>query len=395
MKLILAIVSNDDSGAVSSAITREGFSVTKLATTGGFLMAGNTTFISGVEDDKVDTVIGIIAKYSSRRTQIVPQHLHHGSGDVLLLPRGSHRGRFHHLCAERGPLREGVMEFPGFLGNAPVKEALSQAFSAGRFPHALLLQGEPGVGKRTFARLLAQALVCRHKDRAPCGECPSCVRAKAGSHPDIRVLEGSGATRSLSVEQIKELTMDAYRAPEEAQVSVYILLMGNRPLEPAQNKLLKLIEEPPAHGVFLLVCPSAELLLPTIRSRVQSFLLLPPSEEEAAAYVAAREGGGSPACPGAGHPVPGEYRPDAPGAGRRGGGPGFFHCRGTGQRAVGTRGARHAVGGGAPAEKPGNCSGRCSHGCPLFSGTPWCCGQEAARCWGARRNWRTSWGTCP
>ena len=72
MKLILAIVSNDDSGAVSSALTREGFSVTKLATTGGFLMAGNTTFISGVEDGKVDEVIGIIAKYSSRRTQIVP-----------------------------------------------------------------------------------------------------------------------------------------------------------------------------------------------------------------------------------------------------------------------------------------------------------------------------------
>ena len=80
MKLILAIVSNDDSGAVSSAITREGFSVTKLATTGGFLMAGNTTFISGVEDDKVDTVIGIIAKYSSRRTQIVPSSIAYGAG---------------------------------------------------------------------------------------------------------------------------------------------------------------------------------------------------------------------------------------------------------------------------------------------------------------------------
>ena len=61
MKLILAIVSNDDSGAVSSALTRGGFSVTKLATTGGFLMAGNTTFISG-----------IIAKHSRRRTQVVP-----------------------------------------------------------------------------------------------------------------------------------------------------------------------------------------------------------------------------------------------------------------------------------------------------------------------------------
>ncbi len=80
MKLILAIVSNDDSGAVSSALTREGWcpahkprpAATKLATTGGFLMAGNTTFISGVDDEKVDDVIGIISKYSSRRTQIVP-----------------------------------------------------------------------------------------------------------------------------------------------------------------------------------------------------------------------------------------------------------------------------------------------------------------------------------
>ena len=67
MKLILAIVSNDDSGAVSSALTRGGFSVTKLATTGGFLMAGNTTFISGVEDEKVDEVIGIIAKPAAER----------------------------------------------------------------------------------------------------------------------------------------------------------------------------------------------------------------------------------------------------------------------------------------------------------------------------------------
>ncbi len=72
MKLILAIVSNDDSGAVSSALTREGYSVTKLATTGGFLMAGNTTFIAGVDDEKVDDVISIISKQSSRRTQIVP-----------------------------------------------------------------------------------------------------------------------------------------------------------------------------------------------------------------------------------------------------------------------------------------------------------------------------------
>ena len=72
MKLVLAIVSNDDSGMVSAALTREGFSVTKLATTGGFLMAGNTTFIVGTDNDKGDQVIDIVSKQSSRRTQVVP-----------------------------------------------------------------------------------------------------------------------------------------------------------------------------------------------------------------------------------------------------------------------------------------------------------------------------------
>lgn len=72
MKLVLAIVSNDDSSMVASSLTKNGFSVTKLATTGGFLKAGNTTFISGVEDDKVDEVIALISKQSSRRTQLVP-----------------------------------------------------------------------------------------------------------------------------------------------------------------------------------------------------------------------------------------------------------------------------------------------------------------------------------
>ena len=72
MKLIFAIVSNDDSSMVASALTKNGFYATKLATTGGFLKAGNTTFICGVDDEKVDRVIDIIAKQSSRRTQLVP-----------------------------------------------------------------------------------------------------------------------------------------------------------------------------------------------------------------------------------------------------------------------------------------------------------------------------------
>ncbi len=72
MKLIFAIVNKDDSGSVSSALTREGFSVTKLATTGGFLMSGNTTFLVGTDDSRVDEVISIIEKHSKKRTQMVP-----------------------------------------------------------------------------------------------------------------------------------------------------------------------------------------------------------------------------------------------------------------------------------------------------------------------------------
>ena len=72
MKLILAIVSNDDAAAVNRSLTKERFQVTKLSTTGGFLKAGNTTLMIGTDDDKVDHVIELIASQSSRRTQLVP-----------------------------------------------------------------------------------------------------------------------------------------------------------------------------------------------------------------------------------------------------------------------------------------------------------------------------------
>ena len=72
MKLVLAIVNKDDSSMVSTALTKEGFSVTKLATTGGFLMAGNTTFLVGVEDERVDQVLSTIEKHSKKRTQMIP-----------------------------------------------------------------------------------------------------------------------------------------------------------------------------------------------------------------------------------------------------------------------------------------------------------------------------------
>ncbi len=86
MKLILAIVSNDDSSSVSSALTKENFQVTKLATTGGFLRAGNTTLIMGVEDDKVEHCIEIIGSECKKRTEIVPSSASYDIGRYASFP---------------------------------------------------------------------------------------------------------------------------------------------------------------------------------------------------------------------------------------------------------------------------------------------------------------------
>lgn len=72
MKMLLSIISNDDSAAVQAALTSEGFFMTKLATTGGFLKAGNTTFLMGVNDNEVDKVLAIIGKYSKKRKTVLP-----------------------------------------------------------------------------------------------------------------------------------------------------------------------------------------------------------------------------------------------------------------------------------------------------------------------------------
>lgn len=86
MKLILAILSNDDSPAASNALNKNGFQVTKLATTGGFLRAGNTTLIVGCEDEKVQDAINIIGEYSSKRTGIVPSTASYDIGRYASFP---------------------------------------------------------------------------------------------------------------------------------------------------------------------------------------------------------------------------------------------------------------------------------------------------------------------
>lgn len=175
------------------------------------------------------------------------------------------------------------MRFDGFAGNTEVKQQLSLAFEEDRLPHALILEGAAGCGKRTLAGILAKAAVCTAANKAemPCGVCPGCVKAAAGSHPDIYRAEGTGAARSFHVEAIRFIRSDAYIKPNEAPHKVYLLFQAESMSEQAQNALLKILEEPPAQVLFILTCVSASALLPTIRSRAQIFTLDTVSEQEA------------------------------------------------------------------------------------------------------------------
>ncbi len=86
MKLVMAIVSNDDANKVQSALVKERYQITRLATTGGFLMSGNTTLICGTDNEKVEDVIDIISKHSKKRTQMVPTTSSYGVGMYSAFP---------------------------------------------------------------------------------------------------------------------------------------------------------------------------------------------------------------------------------------------------------------------------------------------------------------------
>lgn len=177
------------------------------------------------------------------------------------------------------------MQFGDFVGNGPVKKQLAAEIDAGRFPHALLLEGMAGTGRRTLARRIAAAAVCRSTDGAarPCGVCAACQKTV---HPDIAEWGGDGAP--LTVDTIRRLREEAFILPNESPYRVMILAEAEAMTVQAQNALLKILEEPPAHVLFVLTCDKRTSLLETIRSRCVCLSLSPVEWEEAAPVLRAR-----------------------------------------------------------------------------------------------------------
>ncbi len=167
-------------------------------------------------------------------------------------------------------------------GNSKICERVRLMLACERIPHALMLEGDAGTGRQTLAFYIAAFCMCEGAAR-PCGTCKGCHMAKIGSHPDVTVISPDG--KQLSVDKIRNLRQDAYLSPAIASRKVYIIEKAETMNPSAQNALLKILEEPPANVIFILITESAERLLTTVRSRCITLSLLPPPRDEAIRYI--------------------------------------------------------------------------------------------------------------
>lgn len=168
---------------------------------------------------------------------------------------------------------------PRFCYNKRAQETLAAFVNGGRFPHALLLEGPEGSGRRAFAREIAAALFCRGEHK-PCGSCNQCRKVLEQNHPDVEYYGGDGSRRSFHIDTIRQLRQNAWLLPGEAPCRVCVLCGAENMTDQAQNALLKILEEPPEHTVFILTAENRSMLLPTILSRVQTIRLEPLTPAE-------------------------------------------------------------------------------------------------------------------
>ena len=157
------------------------------------------------------------------------------------------------------------MGFEGLLGNDRLKQNLTSSISRGHLSHFYLICGPKGSGKHTLARLLAAAAVCKDHSK-PCLSCNACRKVMAGTHPDVITVDDL-EKKYISVDLIRQTRADMYIQPNEADRKVYLFPRAQDIRTEGQNALLKILEEPPAYGVFLLLSDNPEKLLPTVRSR--------------------------------------------------------------------------------------------------------------------------------
>src|SRR5437879_10147956 len=183
--------------------------------------------------------------------------------------------------------------FADLVGQDASSRALQGALIGGRVSHAYLFSGSRGTGKTSAARLLAKALNCtgRPRDSAePCNRCQSCLEMTAGSALDLIEID---AASNRGIDEIRDLREKVNLAPALGPKKIYIIVEAHMLTEPAFNALLKTLEEPPEHVVFVLCTTDSNKIPLTVLGRCQQFVFRRFSEEQIVGWlehVSANEG---------------------------------------------------------------------------------------------------------
>ena len=175
--------------------------------------------------------------------------------------------------------------FEEIRGNTPLVEQLRRSAASGRSSHAYLFLGGAGAGKRLIANTFAKALQCEGEKR-PCDSCKSCHAFNHGNHPDVIYFQPLKSGKTYTIEDVREQLLETVDLkPFQYEKKIYIIEKADTLNIQSQNALLKTLEEPPAHAVFLLLAERAEAFLPTILSRVVVMKIRPLSAETIADYL--------------------------------------------------------------------------------------------------------------
>jgi DNA polymerase-3 subunit delta' len=180
---------------------------------------------------------------------------------------------------------------PGFghiAGSKNIIQSMQAAIKHGHIGHAYIIDGPPGSGKKLLANTFAAAILCENSaDHNPCGTCISCITLQSGNHPDAVFVRTQ--KKSIGIDDVRgQIVENISVLPYSSQKRVYIIENAHTLTVPAQNALLKALEDGPKYAVFLLLSQNYKIFLPTVLSRCVLYKIAPLGDADIIAHLTAR-----------------------------------------------------------------------------------------------------------
>ena len=182
----------------------------------------------------------------------------------------------------------GMANFDDVVGNNSIIKSMQAAIKQGHIGHAYIIDGAVGSGKRLLAGIFAAGILCENLNNTnPCGTCKSCITMRSRNHPDVVFVQTQ--KKSIGIDDVREQIVENISVlPYSAQKRVYIIENAQTLTVPAQNALLKTLEDGPKYAVFLLLSKNHKAFLPTILSRCVLYKIPPLGDDAVINYLAAQ-----------------------------------------------------------------------------------------------------------